>query len=141
MKNCQKCRPCCGHQGGKIGRCCKEVEVIVEPTVYCRTEQHHHKCVRHIIPVVCHKTHHHHKHHEFEVKRKFKQEHRHHEHGRCDRNWCKKDVCNFNQEHRQSEYGRFDGDWNEKTSQDKKDEAFINPSFENTSQFHEEQYM
>ena len=98
MRNCQRCRPCncgCGGErpqmgGGFDGGC---VETIVEPTVHCRTEQHHHKRVRHIVPVVFHQTNHHHRHHEYVVKRKFTQEHNHHEHGRQNRDWCREGRC------------------------------------------------
>jgi len=84
MRNCQRQRPNCG--------CHKDVEVIVHPTVHCNVpERHHHKRVRHIIPVVHHQVHHHHKHHEYEVKRKHTHEHCHHEHGKVERDWCEMD--------------------------------------------------
>ena len=125
MRNCQKCRPCCGNQGWNNGRCCKEVEVIVEPTVHCCTEQHHHKCVRHIVPIVYHQAHHHHKHHEYVVKRKHTHEHRHHEHGRFDGDWCEKDSCGLRG-------GLEDG---------LKNEDFSNMPFGRTSEITEEQYV
>ena len=74
--------------GGGCGGGCGNVETIVEPTVHCRTEQHHHQRVRHIVPVVYHQTNHHHRHHEYEIRRKFTQEHNHHEHGRRNPDWC-----------------------------------------------------
>jgi len=95
MRNCQRCRPCgCGTGQGPTqgwnpgGGCGSDVETIVEPTVHCRSEFHHHKRVRHIVPVVYHQTHHHHKHHEYEVQKRHTQAHNHHEHGRRDEDWC-----------------------------------------------------
>jgi len=92
MRNCcQKCRPRCGgfnHGGG----CGSDVETIVEPTVHCHVpHRHHHKRVRHIVPIVYHQEHHHHKHHEYEVKRKQTHSHHHHEHGRFNGDWCDTD--------------------------------------------------
>ena len=89
MRNCQRCRPCKPCGGNKGGGC---VETIVEPTVHCVVpERHHHRRIRHIVPIVYHQAHHHHKHHEYEVKRKFTHEHKHHEHGRFDGDWCEVD--------------------------------------------------
>jgi len=94
MRNCQRCRPCnCGcNQGPTMGDGC--VETIIEPTVHCCSEQHHHKRVRHIVPVVFHQKNHHHRHHEYVVKRKFTQEHSHHEHGRRNPDWCRESGGN-----------------------------------------------
>ena|GEM_PF-2725458 len=90
MRNCQRCRPCgCGQKPGwNQGGGCGNVETIVEPTVHCRSEMHHHKRVRHIVPVVFHQTHHHHRHHEYEIQRRHTQDHNHHEHGRRNEDWC-----------------------------------------------------
>jgi len=91
MRNCQRCN-CnqCGQDQGQgfIDDGCGCVETIVEPTVHCHTVQHHHKRVRHIVPVVYHQTNHHHRHHDYVVKRKYTQEHNHHEHGRRNEDWC-----------------------------------------------------
>ena len=105
MRNCHHrcrprpcCRPCCENHdvggGGSGGSRC--VETIVEPTVHCRSDHHHHRRVRHIIPVVHHRTHHHHTHREWEVRRRHTQEHAHHEHGRRPGG----DLCNFGREER-----------------------------------------
>lgn len=90
MRNCQRCRPCGCRQnhGWNQGGGCQDVETIVEPTVHCRSELHHHKRVRHIVPVVYHQTHHHHRHHEYEIQKRHTQAHNHHEHGRRNEDWC-----------------------------------------------------
>jgi len=87
MRNCQRCRPCgCKPRWNHGG--CGDVETIVEPTVHCHSESHHHKRVRHIVPVVYHQTHHHHRHHEYEIQKRHTQAHNHHEHGRRNEDWC-----------------------------------------------------
>lgn len=105
MNNCQRCKPC---YGGHSNKCCSNVEVIVHPTVHCHEpHRHHHKCVRHIVPVVHHQHHHHHKHHEFEIKRRHQQHHRHHEHGKIERDFCKMDQYESRKGH-QNHYENFE---------------------------------
>ena len=88
MRNCQRPRPCCANQGWNQGGGCGNVETIVEPTVHCRSEFHHHRRVRHVVPVVFHQTHNHHRHHEYEIQTRHTQAHNHHEHGRRNEDWC-----------------------------------------------------
>ena len=119
MSHCQRCRPCrpCRPCGGNQGGGCGCVETIVEPTVHCQVpERHHHRRVRHIIPVVHHQAHHHHTHREFEIRRRHTHEHNHHEHGRRPQNVCGTGGCG---------QGR----------------AFENSSFEQTSDNGEEFFM
>ena len=90
--NCQRRRPCCGGQVEIPNPGCGCVETVVEPTVHCRISPcHHHRRIRHIVPIVYHQAHHHHKHHEYEVRRRFKHQHNHHEHGRFEGDWCEVD--------------------------------------------------
>jgi len=83
MRNCS-----CGG-GMNMGGCNTRVETIVEPTVHCRTVKHHHKTVRHIVPVVYHQVNVHHKHHEYEIQRRYTQENTMRETGRRNEDWCK----------------------------------------------------
>jgi len=117
MRNYQRCKPCCGccNQERKSQECnsceCDE-KVIVEPTVHCCSQKHHHKRIRHIVPIVYHQTHHHHKHHEYEVKRKYTQEHCHYEHGRFDGDWCEKDAGVTNEKGSTNSQFEKDGEFN-----------------------------
>lgn len=103
-KRC-KCHPCGGHD-----RHDKDVEVIVEPTVHCNVEErHHHRHVKHIVPMVIHQKHHHHSHHEYEVRRRFENHHEHHEHGRFEGNWCNTDRRQNEQEGERGNQERHHG--------------------------------
>lgn len=102
MRNLWGCKPCvCGghqhhnHQQQDDTNCNDNVRTVVEPTVHCNIEdRHHHKTVRHIVPVVYHQRHHHHTHHEYVVKRKYTEDHKNHEHGKFDGDWCNVDSKN-----------------------------------------------
>lgn len=109
MRNCQRCKPCGGGHDyfppfqppikpeKECGCGGSDVETIVEQPVYCKAPQrHHHKRVRHIVPIVYHQDHHHHQHHEYEIRRKHTQKHHHHEHGRFNGDWCETDCKNAN---------------------------------------------
>ncbi len=89
---CQQRKPQmgCGCGCGRERRC----KVIVEPTVYCRTDKEVHHCVKHIIPVVCKEVEHHHYHHNYITKTEVVKEYDRRDHGRRPQDVCKKAGCN-----------------------------------------------
>lgn len=80
----------CGCGRERERRC----KVIVEPTVYCRTDKEVHHCVKHIIPVVCKEVEHHHYHHNYITKTEVVKEYDRRDHGRRPQDVCKKAGCN-----------------------------------------------
>lgn len=87
---CQQRKPQMGCGCGRERRC----KVIVEPTVYCRTDKEVHHCVKHIIPVVCKEVEHHHYHHNYITKTEVVKEYDRRDHGRRPQDVCKKAGCN-----------------------------------------------
>ena len=73
--------------------CDHRCKVVVEPTVYCRTDKDVHHCVKHIIPVVCKEVEHHHYHHNYITKTEVVKERDRQDHGRRPKDVCKKAGC------------------------------------------------